>query len=435
MKMHWIALALAALGLGGVAPAQTAAKTYRCGAKPGDRSTVLTANSLYAPNGAGFDLGMAPEKVDASGCSSSKSFFFSAAVPEGNWRVSVVLGGSEASVTTVRAEARRLMLPWIATGAGKTRALDFIVNVRRPEIAGQTDPDGKPLVVKRKPREINSLDWDDKLTLEFGGDHPSVQSIRIEPADVPTVYLAGDSTMVDQDNEPWAAWGQMLPAFFDSKISIANDAESGETIRSFEGERRFAKIFSTIRKGDYLFIQFAHNDMKKGSGYVPPEMYTQLVDKYVAMARERGANPVLVTSMNRRTFDESGKVTDSLAPYPDTMRAIAKDQHAPLIDLNAMSKTLYESFGPEPAKSLFVYAPPNTYPNQAEALHDDTHFNSYGAYELARCIVLALQQMNSPLVAYLREPKLRFDPAKPDAAAGLKFPQTPFFDLEKPYER
>jgi len=410
------------------------AQTYICGSAGSQVSgtLIITPATAYSAkaNAAGFDLGTPPEKIGAGSCSSGKTFFFSAPLPEGNYTVTVVLGGPASSVTTVRAEARRLMVARIATVAGQSRSESFTVNVRRPEITeGST--------VKRKPREMGSLNWDDKLTLEFSGQQPSVHSIRIQPAllQTPRVYLAGDSTVVDQDNEPWAAWGQMLPSFFGPGVAIANHAESGETINSFVGEKRFDKIFSILKKGDYLFLQFAHNDQKKGSGYVSPEMYASLLRKYIAMSRDRGATPVLVTSMNRRTFDAAGNVTDSLAPYPETMRSVAATEHVLLIDLNAMSKTLYEAIGEKDSRSLFVYAPANTYPGQTEALHDDTHFNNYGAYELARCIVLGIQQDKIPLAKFLRDSRSRFDPSHPDAAATVSLPGTPFVDTQTPYER
>ncbi|MDE1177512.1 MAG: rhamnogalacturonan acetylesterase [Edaphobacter sp.] len=408
------------------------AQTFLCGAgKSAPGTTVLQASTIYSDKAAGFDLEASPA-VSPSGCSSESGFFFSVPLEEGNYRVTVVLGGSYAAVTTVRAEARRLMLFHVATAAGKTRTESFVVNVRRPEIAGSG---GR--VVKRKPRELNSLNWDDKLTLEFAGTHPSVRSIRIQPADpaTPTVYLAGDSTVVDQDNEPWAAWGQMLPGFFGPELAIANDAESGETIASFEGEGRFAKIFSTLHRGDYLFIQFAHNDQKPGKGYVSPERYEDLLQKYTNLARSKGATPVLVTSMNRRTYDRGGHVTDTLAPYPQTMKKLADADHVSLIDLNAMSKILYEAVGEAKSKSLFVYADANTYPGQIQPLHDDTHFDGYGAYELARCVVLGIQQAGLPLTRQLRQPSLRFNPAKPDSLQSVVLPVAPFFNLEKPYER
>ncbi len=421
-------------------PAALHAQTWTCGptleaVSLEQRTRFIPENiAAHTPAKAGWDLTTGPDLMSATSCAASRSFFFSAPMAEGNYTVTVVVGSDDASVTTIKAEARRLMARNVTARADGEQTVQFNVNVRGPNIAGGGQ-------VRRKPREIDSLDWDSKLTLEFAGDRPSVRSITIAPVkkNPPTVYLAGDSTVVDQETEPWAAWGQMLPSFFGTGVTIANDAESGETIASFESELRFAKIFSTLRKGDYLLFQFAHNDMKPGPGYVSPEKYVALLRNYIAMARERGATPVLVTSTNRRTFAAGGDggvhITDSLAPYPQTMRDLAASDHVALIDLNAMSKTLYEAIGEPDSRSLFVYAAAGTYPGQTEALHDDTHFNSYGAYELARCVVLGMQQAKLPLVKFLRAPNAMFDPAHPDAPAAVALPPTPFVDLSKPYER
>lgn len=408
-------------------PAASFAQTYTCGR--GDHA--LTATTLYSATQAGFDLSARPARIDSSGCSSSQPFFVSFPVAEGNYLVEVELGGAQAAKTTVRGESRRLMLPPVKTSAGKYRREAFVINVRRPGIAGGDTE------VKRKPREIRSLDWDSKLTLGFSGPNAGVRTIRISPAPAKTVtvYLAGDSTVVDQENEPWAAWGQMLPAFFGPHVAISNNAESGETIASFESEQRFAKILSVIKPGDYLFFQFAHNDQKPGKGNVPPEKYTAMLQHYIAAARAHGATPVLVTSMNRRTFATDGSITDTLAPYPQTMRNVASAEHVALIDLNAMSAELYQAVGEPHSRELFVYAAPNTYPGQTDALHDDTHFNTFGAYELARCVVLGIQQSELPLKRELRAPTLRFDPKHPDDPAQVTPPAMPFTDTETPYER
>lgn len=378
---------------------------------------------------AGFDLAASPAKQSKAGCSGDTPFFLSFPATDGNYRVTVELGGEAAAVTTVRAESRRLMIEQEATKAGEHRTESFVVNVRTPKIAGTGES------VHLKPREIGALDWDEKLTLEFNGDHPSVRKVTVEPVtNLPTVYLAGDSTVVDQDKEPWAAWGQILPRFFGPKVAIANHAESGETIRSFETERRWEKIFSTIRSGDYLMLQFAHNDQKPGRGYVPAATeYTALVEKYVAKARALGTHPILVTSMNRRTFDAEGKITDSLAPYPQTLRNIAEQQKLPLVDLNAMSRILWETMGPEGTLKAFVHYPANTFPGQTEELKDNTHFNSYGAYELARCVVQSLRDQRVPLASLLRPGITVFDPAHPDAVFSL--PQSPMIDTATPYGR
>jgi lysophospholipase L1-like esterase len=387
-----------------------------------------TASARFSASSAGFDLVAPPAQQTKAGCASDAPFFISFPATDGNYRVTVELGGDAAADTTVRAESRRLMLEQEKTRAGKYRKESFVMNVRTPEITGGDR-------VHLKPREIGALDWDEKLTLEFNGDHPSVRKIQVEAVtSVPTVYLAGDSTVVDQDKEPWAAWGQMLPRFFGPKVAIANHAESGETIRSFETERRWEKIFSTIKRGDYLMLQFAHNDQKPGRGYVPAATeYTARVKKYLAKAEAIGAHPILVTSMNRRTFDDARKITDSLAPYPQTLRQIAEAEKLPLVDLNAMSKMMWETMGPDGTLKAFVHYPANTFPGQMEALSDNTHFNSYGAYELARCVVQSLREQKNPLAKWMRPGIQAFDPAHPDAAFTL--PRSPMVDTATPYGR
>jgi lysophospholipase L1-like esterase len=395
------------------------AQSFVCG-QPGAAETgavQLTAASVYSPVTPGFDLNTVPE-VKAGYCASDKPFFFSAALPEGSYRVTLRFGSAQPSTTTVRAEARRLMIEQVDITPGTLVTRSFDVNVRVPQIAG--DPSHQ---VKLKPREIGNLDWDDKLTLEFNGDHPSIHSIVVEPVHETTVYLAGDSTVVDQDVEPWAAWGQMLPRFFRPGVVIANHAESGETIRSFVAEQRLAKVMSLIQPGDYLFIQFAHNDQKPNA--VSLDDYKTLLADYISQTRAKGATPVLVTSMNRRTFDAAGKITNSLSPYPEAMREVAAEQHVELIDLNAMSKTLFETLGPEESTKAFVHYPANAFPNQPNAINDDTHFNNYGAYELARCVLQGIRAAKLPLADFLSSDVADFDPSQPDSLAAFHLPVTP----------
>jgi lysophospholipase L1-like esterase len=390
---------------------------YACG--PANRMfATLSPTSRFTDTIAGFDLLPSPS-VEGKSCTSDKPFFFSVPLPEGSYRITVVLGGPQATVTTVRAEGRRLMLEKVATKPNDSVAKTFDTNVRYPEISG--DPNN---LVKLKPREQGILDWDHKLTLEFNGDHPSVRTISIEPIPSdPVLYLAGDSTVVDQYYEPWAAWGQMLPRFFLPGIVIANHAESGETTRAFVGEHRLAKIMTTIKPGDYLFIQFAHNDMKPGA--VPLEDYKKLLTEYITQTRAKGATPVLVTPMNRRTFDDAGKITNSFGPYPDAVREVAAQQKVALIDLNAMSKTLFEAMGQEGTLKAFMHYPAGSFPGQTAAIEDNTHFNSYGAYELARCIVHGIREADLPLTKFLDPSVPDFDPAHPDPQPIFNLPFTP----------
>jgi lysophospholipase L1-like esterase len=413
MELAMIRLVIFLLGASALAGH---AQTFVCGrAQAG--VTELTAGSLYSAASPGFDLNTVPD-VGRGYCSSDKPFFFSATVPEGSYRVTVVLGSEHASTTTVWAEARRLMLEKVSVKANHSVTRSFDTNVRVPEIAGDAS-----LRVKLKPREVGALDWDTKLTLEFNGDHPSFRSIAIEPIRETTIYLAGDSTVVDQDVEPWAAWGQMLPRFFRPGVAIANHAESGETIKSFVGEQRFAKIWSLIQPGDYLFLQFGHNDMKPNA--VSLEDYKKLLVETIKKTRGKGATPVLVTSMNRRTFDGNGKIVNSLAGYPDAVREVAREQRTALIDLNAMSKSLFEALGPDKSMKAFMHYPANSFPNQTEAISDDTHFNKYGANELARCVVHGIRETKLPLRKWLRKDIPDFSPAQPDAEATFDLPATP----------
>src|SRR5262249_17824093 len=148
----------------------------------------------------------------------------------------------------------------------------------------------------------------------------------------------------------------------------------------------------SIKSGDYLFIQFAHNDQKPGASHVDPfTSYQETLKLYVSEARKRGAIPVFVTSMHRRKFDEEGPIINTLEDYPDAMRQLAKQENVPLIDLNAMSKILFEALGPEGTLQAFVHYPAGTFPGQENELKDDTHFNAYGGYELAQCVVVGIR--------------------------------------------
>src|SRR5262249_35079206 len=157
-------------------------------------------------------------------------------------------------------------------------------------------------------------------------------------------------------------------------VAIANHAESGESLRSFIAENRLAKLLERMKPGDYLFIQFAHNDQKPGAFHVDPfTTYKDYLKQYIEEVRKRRAIPVLVTSMHRRLFDSDGKIINTLDHYPEAMRQLAMEQNVVLIDLNTMSKILFEALGPEGSLKAFVHYPAHTFPGQDEELKDDTH--------------------------------------------------------------
>jgi lysophospholipase L1-like esterase len=315
----------------------------------------------------------------------------------------------------------------VRTALGEIVTRNFTINVRTPLLksGGQ---------VKLKADEQGHFDWDNVLTLEFGDAHPCVRTLEITPADnAITVYIAGDSTVTDQSKEPYAAWGQMLPRFFQAGVAIANHAESGESLKEFIGEKRLAKIMETIQPGDYLFVQFTHNDQKPGPNHVDAFTdYKSYLKLYINEARLRGAIPVLVTSMLRRNFGDDGKIVNTLEDFPDAMRQTAKEENVPLIDLNLMSKAFYEAMGPDRSVRAFVHYPAGTYPGQTVELKDDTHFNAYGAYELAKCIVEGIKANKLGIAKYLVERLPAFDPAHPDSLDTWNFPASPLMQPPTP---
>lgn len=349
-------------------------------------------------------------------CRSDQPFFFSVALPEGNYNVSITFGDQIAeTTTTVKAELRRLMIEEVHTPPGKFTTRTFTVNVRVPQISTGGE-------VKLKDREKTSelWAWDEKLTLEFNNRQPAVCAITITKVQVPTLYLLGDSTVSDQALEPFNSWGQMLTRFFKPGIAVANHAESGESLRSSLGAKRLDKVLSLIKPGDYLFIQFGHNDEKeKGEGVGAFTTYKASLKHFVAEARRRGGVPVLITPVQRRTFDAQGKISNSHGDYPEAVRQAAQEEKAPLIDLHAMSTALYEAWGPESSKRSFA-------PN------DGTHHNNYGSYELARCIVEGIKANNLGLARYLVKDLATFDPRRPDPIDSFKVPASPVSTKIKP---
>ncbi|WP_349932794.1 rhamnogalacturonan acetylesterase [Bacteroides finegoldii] len=372
--------------------------------------------------GYGYDLTDTPEK------GSKAPFFFSVRVPDGNYQVTVRLGNKkQAGVTTVRGESRRLFIDNLATQKGQFVDETFIVNKRNPRISEKES-------VRIKPREKAKLNWDDKLTLEFNGDAPVCQSISIKPADpsVITVFLCGNSTVVDQDNEPWASWGQMIPHFFGTDVCIANYAESGESANTFIAAGRLKKALSQIKKGDYLFMEFGHNDQKqKGPGKGAYYSFMTSLKTFIDEARARGAYPVLVTPTQRRSFDATGHIRDTHEDYPEAMRWLAAKENVPLIDLNEMTRTLYEALGTETSKRAFVHYPAGAYPGQKQDFADNTHFNPYGAYQIAQCVIEGMKKAVPNLAKHLKiDPA--YNPAYPDNPDTFHWNNSPFTEIEKP---
>ena len=358
-----------------------------------DPATIYTAE-----RGFGFETGAA-----------SQAFAFSVRVPEGNYRVTVTLGHpATESVTTVKAETRRLMLERVRTAAGAFSKHAFTVNVRGPRLrsGGEVDLDSREMNLAT--REPIVRHWDDRLTLAFSGAQPAVAAIEIEPvADAVTLFLTGDSTVTDQPNGRGASWGQMIPRWFTPEVAVANHAESGETLKGFLKERRWDKVLESVRHGDYVIIEFGTNDSKSSGPqniypgqdfaetYAPAETtYKELLRRFVRDVQQRGGQPVIVSPSARR--DETTTPT-SLGPWAAAAMEVARELNVPGIDLNAMGVRLNRALGPDGTKQF----------------GDRTHHVEYGAYLQAKCIGLGLQRANLPLARFIVD-DFRFDPDRPE---------------------
>ena len=333
-------------------------------------------------------------------------------VPDGNYKVTIVLGSKKkAGNTVVRAENRRLMVDEVATKKGQFKTVEFVVNKRTPEIE-------KGKRVKVKDREKNYNTWDNAINLEFTGAAPAVKEVKIErDTTATTIFLCGNSTVVDQPYEPWASWGQMIPRWFGPEVSISNNAESGLTAGSFLGSYRLDKILTMMKKGDYVICEFGHNDQKeKMAGAGAWYNFSYNLKVFIDKVRAKGGNIIFVTPTQRRRFDDAthSKILETHGDYPDAMRAMAKREGVPVIELHDMTRTFFEALGYENSKKALVHYPANTFPGQDKPLADNTHFNPYGAYEIAKMVVMGMKQLNLPIVKYLRSDWKDFNPAQPD---------------------
>jgi lysophospholipase L1-like esterase len=221
-----------------------------------------------------------------------------------------------------------------------------------------------------------------------------------------TVYMIGDSTMANKaaKAEPERGWGQMLPNYFSDKVKVSNHAQNGRSTKSFIDEGRWKNIMDSIQPGDYVIVQFGHNDQKSDSARHtdPRTTYRTNLIKFVTDAREKGANPILCTSIVRRKFDDKGQLTDTHGEYPIVTREVAKELNVPLIDLQKKTEKFVSELGPEESKKFFLYTLPGEYPNRPDSVKDDTHLNIKGASKVAELAIEGMREINLPLVEYLK---------------------------------
>jgi DNA sulfur modification protein DndE len=221
-----------------------------------------------------------------------------------------------------------------------------------------------------------------------------------------TIHMIGDSTMADKpaEDNPERGWGQLFGTFFDSTVTVRNHARNGRSTGSFIREGLWDSVLSGLSKGDYLVVQFGHNDgsVAKGDRYTPPDRYRANLARFVSEARARGALPILCTPVVRRRFDAGGLFYDTHGVYPDAVRAVADSLRVPLLDMHRSSRALVEGLGAEGSKRLFLHVPAGVYRSLPVGKEDDTHFSAYGAAKVAGLAADALREAGHPLAGRLK---------------------------------
>jgi lysophospholipase L1-like esterase len=376
--------------------------------------TQVKANTKYSDSqGYGFESGTVSsvdrlwdDDLTTDFLTAKGDMVFSVALPQGNYEVTFILGdGENESETTVWAENRKLMLDRITLAGGVFSRQT--VSLRRMETRSM---DGS-VTMSIKDREKDYRTWDKKLTFVISGKAPAVAGIEIKRNDnVTTLWLCGNSTVVDQITAPWAGWGQMAPGFFKSSLAIANYAESGLTASGFYSMKRLAKILSEVKKGDFVTVQFAHNDQKNQNDV---NNYEATLTKYANEIKAKGATPLFVTSTARQNETDPKTAVGGL---PERMRALGKKLGVTVLDLNQHSITLGKALGGNKEK-MYMYT-----------ASDKTHFCEYGAYELARANIEEIKAKVPELAKHLRDDHEAFDSSKPDPLDVLTRAKTPITD-------
>ncbi|KAA9038047.1 rhamnogalacturonan acetylesterase [Ginsengibacter hankyongi] len=220
-----------------------------------------------------------------------------------------------------------------------------------------------------------------------------------------TVYLIGDSTMADKEVKayPETGWGMPFHYFFDSTVTVENRAKNGRSTRSFIAEGRWQPVVDNLHEGDYVLIQFGHNDeVPTKRSYTTPGDFIANLEKFVNESRSKKAIPVLITPVARRKFDSTGKIEETHAAYTQLVKNVAKKLDVPLIDLDEESQQLVQQFGSETSKYLYNYLSPGENPHYPEGRSDDTHFSELGARKMAEIVLHNIKNLQFELAERIR---------------------------------
>lgn len=222
------------------------------------------------------------------------------------------------------------------------------------------------------------------------------------------VWLIGDSTMANKEVKtyPETGWGMPFSYFFDTTVEVDNRAKNGRSTRSFITEGLWKNVIDNVNEGDYVFIQFGHNDeVKTKATYTTEEEFRTNLTRYVTETRNKKAVPVLITPVSRRNFDSAGNIRETHPVYSKLVEQVAADLKVPLIDIDTKSRNLYQKLGPEYSKLLFLQLEPNEHPSYPQGVSDNTHFNELGARKIAQLVLAGIKELDLDLATRIRPKK------------------------------
>lgn len=227
------------------------------------------------------------------------------------------------------------------------------------------------------------------------------------------VWMIGDSTMCTYEptRGPITGWGMPFAYFFDSTVTIDNRARGGRSTRTFIGENLWQPVADNIQEGDYVLMQFGHNDEASepqyAARYTPVPDYKSNLVKFITETRAKKGIPVLITPVSRMKFDGSGKALETHTDYTNAVFEVAKKYNTTVIDLDKKSRELFQQMGPEKTKLLFMQYEPGQEPYFPDGQKDNTHFNEFGARKIAELVLAEMRNQKLELVdrIVVRQPK------------------------------
>ena len=223
------------------------------------------------------------------------------------------------------------------------------------------------------------------------------------PSESITIHLVGDSTMAEKgdDERPETGWGMPFPEYFDDAVTVKNHARNGRSTRTFLEEGRWQPVVRELTNGQYVFVQFGHNDeVPSKDQHTPVAAFKANLETFVDETRQRGATPVLLTPLARRQFDDEGGLQDT-HEYSELTRRVAREHDVALIDADERSQSLLAELGPEDSKSLYNHLAAGEHHNYPDGISDDTHFSKFGARRMAELVVDGIEELDIGLATHL----------------------------------